>query len=117
MSAENDNDSWYPRSDAGGTLPHFVAPGLADGLLPPGTQSTDLPPHFVAPGPTRRVNVNFSDQAYRTLEELAARSGKSMSEVLREAIALKAWFDRERANGNRILVERPHGQVREVISV
>jgi hypothetical protein len=51
------------------------------------------------------------------LEQLATRSGKSMSEVLREAIALKAWFDAERAQGNRVLVERPNGQVREVIGV
>jgi Arc/MetJ-type ribon-helix-helix transcriptional regulator len=80
----------------------------------------DLPPHFTAPSFDRavqRVNVNFSEQAYQTLQDLANRSGKSMSDVLREAIALKAWFDKERAEGSRILVERPNGQVREVISV
>jgi hypothetical protein len=81
-------------------------------------EAFDAPSLMVeAPRPVRRVNVNFSDQAYETLEVLARRSGKSMSEVLREAIALKAWFDRERAEGNRILVERPNGQVRELISV
>lgn len=64
----------------------------------------------------KRVNVNFSDQAYRTLENLASSSGKSMSEVLREAIALKQWFDETRAQGGRILTER-NGATREVISV
>jgi len=80
-------------------------------------RSSTTTPLYEAPRPVRRVNVNFSDQAYDTLEELARHSGKSMSEVLREAIALKAWFDRERAEGSRILVERPNGQVREVISI
>lgn len=61
--------------------------------------------------------VNFTAQAYRTLEEISERSGKSMSEVLREAISLRAWFDEERANGNRILIEYPSGRVREVTSV
>jgi len=86
---------------------------------PPGVQSTELPPHFQAPaaGGVQRVNVNFSEQAYRTLQDLAAASGKSMSEILREAIALKAWFERERSDGGKILVERSNGQVREVISV
>jgi hypothetical protein len=76
-----------------------------------------MPPRYAPYEGPRRVNVNFSEQAYQTLEDLARRSGKSMSEVLREAIALKAWFDKERADGNRVLVERPNGQVREVISV
>jgi hypothetical protein len=66
---------------------------------------------------TRRVNVNFSDQAYQTLERLARSTGKSMSDVLREAIALKVWFEETRAQGAHVLVERPNGKVREVISV
>ena len=40
-----------------------------------------------------RVNVNFSEQAYRTLESLARQTGTSMSDVLRDAIAPKAWFE------------------------
>lgn len=66
---------------------------------------------------TRRVNVNFSDQAYRTLEALATRTGRSMSDVLRDAIALKSWFEQTRAEGGHVLVELPNGKVREVISV
>jgi hypothetical protein len=72
---------------------------------------------FSPSGPPHRVNVYFSEQAYRTLERLANSSGKTMSEILREAIALKTWFDQERTEGNRILVERRNGEVREVISV
>lgn len=65
----------------------------------------------------RRVNVNFSEQAYQTLEALARLTGRSMSDVLRDAIALKSWFERTRAEGGHILVELPDGKVREVISV
>lgn len=65
---------------------------------------------------TVRVNVNFSEQAYETLERLARQTG-SMSDVLRDAIALKAWFEQTRAAGGHVLVEWPDGKIREVISV
>jgi hypothetical protein len=108
-----------------GAPPPKVDPNLAGATagVPIGTLSNEagqqMPPHYAqgAPPPIRRVNVNFSEQAYQTLEDLARRSGKSMSEILREAIALKAWFDTERAAGNRVLVERKGGDIREVISV
>lgn len=66
---------------------------------------------------THRVNVNFSDQAYQTLENLSASLGKSMSEVLREAITLMVWYEAERAKGNKILIESPSGTYREIVSV
>ncbi len=117
----------FPHSDeGGGNWQTQIGPqigGAAQGSASGArfVSPTTTGDHFVSPPletpRVRRVNVNFSDQAYETLEELARRSGKSMSDVLREAIALKAWFDRERAEGGRILVERPNGQVREIISV
>jgi hypothetical protein len=114
------------RSDANsGAPPPIYGPDLSGATqgVPIGTRSNEaaqqMPPHYTqgAPPPIRRVNVNFSEQAYQTLEDLARASGKSMSEILREAIALKAWFDTERAAGNRVLVERKGGDIREVISV
>lgn len=63
----------------------------------------------------RRVNVNFSDSAYKTLEELARRKGKTMSEVLREAIALEKWFEDVQNRGDKVLVERQDGKTREII--
>jgi hypothetical protein len=62
----------------------------------------------------RRVNANFAAEAYDRLEELAALRGTSLSEVLRQAIALLYWFETTRREGGRILVERD-GQLREVI--
>ena len=65
---------------------------------------------------TRRVNVNFSDQAYRTLEDVAAMRGLTMSDTLRQAIALFSWYVETKRQGGRVLVERPDGAVRELIS-
>ena len=62
----------------------------------------------------RRVNANFAAEAYDRLEELATLRGSSLSEVLRQAIALLYWFETTRREGGRILVERD-GQLREVI--
>jgi hypothetical protein len=65
---------------------------------------------------THRVNVNFSDEAYEALESLANREGKTISGILRDAIALKLWFANTHKDGGRVLVER-EGQIREVMSV
>jgi hypothetical protein len=63
----------------------------------------------------RRVNVNFSESAYRTLEELAKEKGKTMSEVLRDAISLEKWvWDVTQKEKGRILVERD-GKVQELL--
>lgn len=64
-----------------------------------------------------RVNVNFSEQAYQTLRALSVHTGKSMSEVLRRAISMEAFFDQERRRGSRFLIEHPTGDIRELISV
>jgi hypothetical protein len=64
---------------------------------------------------SHRFNVNFSDAAYRDLNTLAERKGKTMSEVLRDAIALERWFDETRSVGSKVLVEQPDGRIREVV--
>jgi hypothetical protein len=61
-----------------------------------------------------RVNVNFSEEAYDELTDLAQRRGKTVSDLLRDAIALERWFDETKRDGGRVLVERD-GHVREVI--
>jgi len=64
----------------------------------------------------RRVHVNFTPSAYQTLEELAHSKGKTVSETLRDAIALEKYFEDTRREGGRILVER-NGEIRELIKV
>jgi hypothetical protein len=65
---------------------------------------------------SRRLNVTFSPSAYATLEKLADEKGKSMSEVLRDAIALEKWMTDAAKGGRKILVEHPDGKVRELIT-
>jgi predicted DNA-binding protein len=62
----------------------------------------------------QRVNVNFSDDTYEVLKQIAAKKGKTMSEVLRDAIALEEWVTEELTGGSRLLIERD-GEVREVV--
>jgi hypothetical protein len=62
----------------------------------------------------RRVNVNFAPPVYQMLEELARRRGKTMAEVLRDAIALEKWVEDQHEEGGRILVER-NGDIRELV--
>lgn len=64
---------------------------------------------------THRFTVNFSGDAYQALEHLAERKGKSMSEVLRDAIALEKWFQDTIEAGAKVLVEDHSGRVREVV--
>jgi hypothetical protein len=61
-----------------------------------------------------RLSVSFSDPIYVALEQLAAEKGVSMSDVLRDAIALEKWFTETQKQGGRILLERD-GQVRELV--
>lgn len=62
-----------------------------------------------------RVNVNFSEGAYAELQRLAALKGKTISDVLRDALGLEKWFQDVIDGGGRVLVER-NGQAREVIA-
>jgi predicted transcriptional regulator len=64
---------------------------------------------------THRVNVNFSDDAYRALKEIASSRDKTISEVLRDAIALEQWYESTKQEGGRVIVELEDGRVREVV--
>jgi hypothetical protein len=63
-----------------------------------------------------KTTVNFSDQAWRMIEDCSNETGASMSEVLRRALAWYRWSLEVRASGGHILIERD-GKFREVISV
>jgi predicted transcriptional regulator len=64
---------------------------------------------------THRVNVNFSDDAYNALREIASSRDKTISEVLRDAIALEQWYESTKQEGGRVIVELEDGRVREVV--
>lgn len=64
---------------------------------------------------THRVNVNVSDDTYKTLKEIARSKDKTISEVLRDAIALEQWYEDTKREGGRLIVELQDGRVREVV--
>jgi hypothetical protein len=64
---------------------------------------------------SRRVNVDFSNDAYEVLTNIAQRKGQTVSGVLRDALALEKLYDDTVLKNGRILVEREDGSLREVI--
>jgi predicted transcriptional regulator len=64
---------------------------------------------------TQEISVRFSDDAYQQLEEIAERTGKSIPEILRDAIALEKWYEDAIRGGARVLVERDNGQLHELV--
>jgi hypothetical protein len=64
---------------------------------------------------SHKLNVSFSPSAYATLEKLADEKGKTMANVLRDAIALEKWFVDTTKDGSKVLVEHRDGKIREVI--
>jgi hypothetical protein len=62
-----------------------------------------------------RFNVNFTEGAWAHLVVLAERKGKTMSEVIRDAIALERWFYETIDSGAKVLVEDRNGRIREVV--
>ena len=50
------------------------------------------------------------------LEKLAHEKGKSMSDVLRDAIVLENYITEAVREGSKIYIERPDGKIRELIA-
>jgi hypothetical protein len=63
----------------------------------------------------KRVNVEFSDSVYGTLKKLADKKGKSVSEVLRDAVALEDWFLGIKEDSESHLIIERNGRLHELI--
>lgn len=59
--------------------------------------------------------MTFSDQAWRTIEELSRDTGAPMSEIIRRSLSMYRWYTTARAMGQHVLVER-NGATREIVS-
>lgn len=62
-----------------------------------------------------RCNVNFSDQAWGVLNDLAARKGKTLSDVLRDALATEKWLTDLHDSGEKLIVEKRDGTLKELV--
>jgi predicted CopG family antitoxin len=63
----------------------------------------------------KRVNVNFSEEVYAELVKIAQESGKTLSDVLRDAVTLEKYVAETRRDGGRLLVEKSDGETRELL--
>jgi metal-responsive CopG/Arc/MetJ family transcriptional regulator len=63
----------------------------------------------------KRLQLDFSENAYKELEELQSRlNAPSKSEVIRDALGVLRWLTEEIDQNHRILVEKTEG-TREVV--
>lgn len=61
------------------------------------------------------VHVSFSADVYKMLEDIARKKGKSVTEVIEDAIGLERWYLRTRDEGGKIIIEGKNGDVWELV--
>jgi hypothetical protein len=54
----------------------------------------------------KRLNVRLTEDAYGEIVHLAESQGKSISELIRDSLALEKWFYDTRRHGGQVLVQR-----------
>jgi ribbon-helix-helix protein len=79
----------------------------------PNTQGNAAPGSSQQNSDTKRVNVIFSSQQYQMLKDLAERQGVSISDVLRQALALTKLIAEAERNDQKFLIEKD-GQYQQV---
>jgi hypothetical protein len=70
----------------------------------------------VSPNKTREINVVFSEEAYREMEELARRRRATVPDLIIDGIALLKWFDERMRKREPILIKRGR-ELKRVVSV
>lgn len=64
----------------------------------------------------KRLNVRLTEEAYTEIAELAAKQGKSISELIRDSLALEKFFYETKSKGGQVLVQRQgERQPRQVV--
>ena len=64
---------------------------------------------------TVKMSVNLSDEAARTLKNLADENGVTITEELRRSISTELWRTEVEKVAGKVLVEYPDGRIQEVI--
>ena len=62
-----------------------------------------------------KMSVNLSDDAARTLKNLADENGVTITEELRRSISTELWLTEVEKAAGKVVVEYPDGRIREVI--
>jgi ABC-type lipoprotein export system ATPase subunit len=71
------------------------------------------PPSSNSNSETKRVNVIFTPQQYQLLKDLAARQGITLSDLLRQSLALTKLIVEADLKGEKILIDKD-GQMQQL---
>lgn len=63
---------------------------------------------------TQKVSISLTNEAAETVRAAAESAGVSTSEVIRRALAIQRFVNREIAAGSTILVRKPNGDLERV---
>lgn len=62
-----------------------------------------------------RMTISLSEDVAKLLEWLAETQSVTKNEALRKAIATEAYFQKEMAEGSKILLQKRDKEIREVV--
>lgn len=64
---------------------------------------------------TIKLTVNLPDVVITELKRMASVNAVTVTEQLRRSIATQLWLESQVAGGNKILVETPSGEMRQLV--
>jgi hypothetical protein len=64
---------------------------------------------------TKRMSVSLAGDAAQLLDFLSKSQGITQNEALRKAIATEAYIRQEIGQGTKVLLQKPNGDIREVV--
>ena len=63
-----------------------------------------------------RIKINIPDGMYRELEDLSKRDGRSIEEIFKIALGLRAHYEDARQMGNRMIIANSDGEpIKELV--
>lgn len=63
----------------------------------------------------KRMSISLAGDAAQLLEFLSKSQGITQNEALRKAIATEAYIREEIMQGTKVLLQKPDGEIREVV--
>ncbi|MFP4132994.1 MAG: ribbon-helix-helix protein, CopG family [Halothece sp.] len=64
---------------------------------------------------TKKVTVNLPTETIERIREIADKHGLTMTEAIRRAIITESYLEKQIAEGNKILLEKPDKTYTELV--
>ncbi|MFP4253458.1 MAG: ribbon-helix-helix protein, CopG family [Halothece sp.] len=64
---------------------------------------------------TKKVTVNLPTETIERIREIADKHGLTMTEAIRRAIITESYLEKQIAEGNKILLEKPDQTYTELV--